>query len=308
MSLPINAHEAALTARTWLFVPGDRPERYGKAEAAGADVVVLDLEDAIPPGAKDTARDHVTTWLGQTSALCAVRVNAAGTPWHDADLATLAELRVGTPRVVLLPKAESPDAVRTVVNALPSGSTVVALVETALGLARASDIACVPGVARLALGAYDLAAQLGVDPDHRPALAGARSQLVLASAIGGLEGPIDGVSGDVRDVARLVEDITMSSALGFAGKLCIHPRQVAPAQTALAPTPENVAWAERVLAAAAGSDDGVVVVDDRMVDAPVVARARRIASRAAGGAVTSPSHRDSPVADAVAEAARARLP
>jgi len=266
--------EIAGAARTWLFVPGDRPERFAKAAAAGPDVVVVDLEDAVAPAHKDAARAHVTDWLPRAGVTVAVRINAAGTTWHDADLAALAAL--DGPSLVVLPKADSPETVAAVVAALPDGSAVVALVETALGVARAIDLARSPGVVRLAFGSYDLAAELGVDPDHAPALAPARGNLVLASAVGGLAGPIDGVTGDVRDHERLTADVTAAAALGFAGKLCIHPGQVAPAATALAPSPDEVAWAERVLAAA--TEDGVALVDGRMVDAPVVARARRIVS------------------------------
>ncbi|MFE7224648.1 HpcH/HpaI aldolase/citrate lyase family protein [Nocardioides sp. NPDC057577] len=265
---------AAETARTWLFVPGDRPERFAKAAAAGPDVVVLDLEDAVAPAAKDAARGHVVDWLPRAEVTVAVRVNAAGSAWHDADIAALAAL--GTPTTVVLPKADSTETVAALVASLSAGSAVVALVETALGVARAIDLARSPGVVRLAFGSYDLAAELGVDPDHAPALAPARGNLVLASAIGGLAGPIDGVTGDVRDHERLTADVTAVAALGFAGKLCIHPGQVAPAAAALAPTPDEVAWAERVLAAA--TEDGVALVDGRMADAPVVARARRIVS------------------------------
>ena len=264
----------AETARTWLFVPGDRPERFAKAASAGPDVVVLDLEDAVAPAHKDAARGHVVGWIDRPEVTTAVRVNAAGTTWHDADIAALATL--AGPATVVLPKADSPEAVAAVLAALPTGSTVVALVETALGVTRAVDLARTPGVVRLALGSYDLAAELGVDPDHAPALAPARGNLVLASAVGGLAGPIDGVTGDVRDHGRLTADVTAAAALGFAGKLCIHPGQVAPAAAALAPAPDEVAWAERVLAAA--TEDGVALVDGRMVDAPVVARARRILS------------------------------
>lgn len=266
--------EIAGKARTWLFVPGDRPERFAKAAAAGPDVVVLDLEDAVAPAHKDAARAHVTDWLPRAAITTAVRINAAGTTWHDADLAALATL--DGPSLVVLPKADSPETVAAVLAALPDGSAVVALVETALGVARAIDLARSPGVVRLAFGSYDLAAELGVDPDHAPALAPARGNLVLASAVGGLAGPIDGVTGDVRDHERLTADVTAAAALGFAGKLCIHPGQVTPAAAALAPTPDEVAWAERVLAAA--TEDGVALVDGRMVDAPVVARARRIVS------------------------------
>ena len=292
MRPPISASETASAAATWLFVPGDRPERFGKAATSGADVVVLDLEDAVAPGAKNAARDHVATWMAQAASPCAVRVNAVGTPWHDSDLATLAALEGGRTVLVMVPKAENPDSIQSVVNALPVGSAVVALVETALGVMQASDIARVPGVARLAFGSYDLAAQLGVDPEHGPALAAARSALVLASAIGGLEGPIDGVTGDIHDAVQLTEDISKSCALGFAGKLCVHPRQVAPAEAALAPTPEHVIWAERVLAAAAASDGAVVLLEDRMVDAPVVARARRIVDRINRSGVASSSQGD----------------
>ena len=274
----------AETARTWLFVPGDRPERFAKAAAAGPDVVVLDLEDAVAPADKDAARAHVTDWLPNAEGTVAVRVNAAGSAWHDADIAALAALP--NPTTVVLPKADSPETVAATLAALPAGSAIVALVETALGVARAIDLATSPGVVRLAFGSFDLAAELGVDPDHAPALAPARGSLVLASAVGGLAGPIDGVTGDVRDQELLTADVTAAAALGFAGKLCIHPGQVAPAAAALAPAPDEIAWAERVLAAA--TEDGVVLVDGRMVDAPVVARARRIVSltRPTPGAAT----------------------
>jgi citrate lyase subunit beta/citryl-CoA lyase len=265
---------AAATARTWLFVPGDRPERFDKAAASGTDVIVLDLEDAVGADHKDAARAHVAAWLPSAPAPAAVRINAVGTPWHEADLAAL---RHG-PVTVMLPKAEDPDTVAAVVAALPTDSVVVALLETSAGVLNAPTIAKVPGVRRLALGTFDLAAELGVDPDHRPGMAGPRSALVLASAAASLPGPVDGVTGDVRDHDRLVADVEASSAIGFAGKLCIHPGQVAPAAAALAPSADDIAWATRILAAVAEADHGVVVVDGRMVDAPVISRAQRIAA------------------------------
>jgi citrate lyase subunit beta/citryl-CoA lyase len=276
-----SARRTAETARTWLFVPGDRPERFEKAAAARPDVVVLDLEDAVAPRQKDVARQNVMAWLARSPTTCAVRVNAAGTSWHQADLAALGATG---PALVMLPKADGADVAAGVLDALPHGSAIVALVESASGVLGAADLARAPGVARLAFGSYDLAAELGVDPDHAPALAAARSALVLAAAAAGLTGPVDGVTGDVRDAARLATDVAAAVALGFSGKLCIHPSQVARAAAALAPTAEASAWAERVLAAVAESGDGVVLVDGRMVDAPVIVRARRILS-----ATTSPS-------------------
>ncbi|MFT3872355.1 MAG: CoA ester lyase [Nocardioides sp.] len=278
--------EIAEVARTWLFVPGDRPERFDKAAAAGADIVILDLEDAVSPGAKQFARDAVVTWVGGARTPFAVRINAVDRPGHKDDLATLAGL--GRPTVVMLPKAEDPGTVAAVLAALPVGSAVVALIETALGVIRATDIAQSPGVVRLAFGSYDFAAGLGVDPDHPPALAAARSMLVLASAVAQLEGPVDGVTGDVYDHDRLVADVEAAVALGFAGKLCVHPTQVSPAASALAPTAEEVAWAAKVLAAVSeGGGQGVVLLDGRMVDAPVIARAKRL--RRTGEAAVRPS-------------------
>lgn len=122
----------------------------------------------------------------------------------------------------------------------------------------------------------DLAAELGVDPDQGPALAGARSALVLASAAGGLSGPVDGVTGAVDDSERVAADVPSAAALGFSGQICVHPAQIAPAAAALAPTADQVRWAQRVLDAVAGADGGAIVVGGRMVDAPVVCRARRI--------------------------------
>lgn len=281
MSPPARPDPGAVaeTARTLLFVPGDRPERFSRAAAAGADAIVLDLEDAVAPHHKDAARGHVASWLADPPAASAVRINPVGSAWHDADLGALS---ASGPVLVMLPKAESPEAVVDLLGALPDGSSVIALVETARGVHRAADLAQVPGVARLALGTYDLAAELGVDPDHGPAFSGIRTMLVLASALARLSPPVDGVTGDVHDIDRVSTDTAVARALGFGGKLCIHPAQVAPALAALAPTAAEIDWAERVLTAAAAANDGVLRVDGRMVDAPVVARAARIRAAARG--------------------------
>lgn len=268
----------AALAQTLLFVPGDRPDRFDKAASAGADLVVLDLEDAVAPDAKDRARDEVVAWLRTVTVTAAVRVNAADSPWHDADLAALA----GQARTVVLPKAQEPAAVAGVVAALGDGSSVIALLETARGILRAEAIAAVPGVVRLALGTYDLAAGLGVDPDDPAAMATARGALVLASAAAGLAGPVDGVTGDVRDTDRLVVDVRRAAGLGFAGKLCVHPAQVAPTAATFAPDADLVAWAQRIVSAAEAAGDGVLLVDGRMVDQPVVDRARRILTTIGG--------------------------
>jgi len=254
---------------TLLFVPGDRPDRFDKAVAAGPDLVVLDLEDAVAPGAKDTARAHVVDWLA-AGGQAAVRVNAVGDPAHDADVRALAPY----PVPVMVPKAEDPGLLSDLVSRLHPGSRVLALVETAAGVLAAPALASVAGVDRLVLGTYDLAAQLGVSPDDREAMAGARHALVLASAAAGLAPPVDGVTGEVSDEERLRDDLAYAVRLGFGGKLCVHPHQVPVARAAFLPTADDVAWARRVVDAADGS--GAVLLDGAMVDKPVVDRARRI--------------------------------
>lgn len=252
--------EPPVAATTYLFVPGDRPDRFAKAVASGADAVIIDLEDAVAPEDKDSAREHVEAWLaGGGRAL--VRINAPGTPWFEAD-AALVTAR-GVP--VVVPKAETP-------GVLAGFREVVALVETALGVERAGELAAVPSVTRLAFGSVDLAAELGVAPEDREPFAYARSRLVVASAAAGIAPPVDGVTTDLRDDSRLAADVRYARRMGFGGKLCVHPRQVAPVRAGFAPTEAEREWARRVLTAGASAS----VVDGRMVDRPVLERARRI--------------------------------
>ena len=262
------------TARTLLFVPGDRPERVAKAVASGADLVVLDLEDAVAADRKAQARRHVADALAAGLAR-AVRINAPGTPWNADDVAVAGQ----QPCVVMLPKAESPEEIADLMPRLARGSAVIALVETACGVLAAASLGTAPGVVRLAIGTFDLAAQLGVSPADRDAMSAARGQLVLASAAAVLTGPIDGVTGNVRDDAALADDVEFARRIGFAGKLCIHPRQVPVAAALLRPTEAELTWARTVLAAAAAASSAgtsVVVVEGQMVDKPVVDRAVRM--------------------------------
>jgi len=250
-------------ARSFLFVPGDRPDRFAKAAAAGADVVVLDLEDAVAPAAKEEARAHVAAWLAEGHR-AVVRVNAAGTPWHAADVAAARDAVA-----VMVPKAERPSDL----DGLPS---VLPLVETARGIAAAAGLCAAPGVVRPVFGSIDLAADIGVDPLSRTALLHARSSLVLAAAVAGCAPPVDGVTMALSDVDAVRDDTRHAVELGFTGKLCVHPRQVPVVHEAFRPSDEEVAWARSVLAVG----DGVAAVDGRMVDRPVLLRARRVLDRA----------------------------
>lgn len=248
-------------------MPGDRADRFGKAVGSGADVVILDLEDAVAAPDKLRARDHVAAWLGAgNSAL--VRINAPGTPWCDDDLAMAA----GCGMPVMVPKAEDPSVLAELASRTAGASPLIPLVETAAGIERAVEVCAAPGVVRVAFGNADLAGQLGVAHDDHLALAYSRSRLVSASAATGLCSPVDGVTTSVKDLDALAADIDHGRRLGFTGKLCIHPAQVPVVAERFAPTAREREWARAVLAAG----DSVTVVDGHMVDKPLLERARRI--------------------------------
>lgn len=259
---------------TLLFVPADRPERYAKAASAGADGIIIDLEDAVAPENKDMARASIASSLPDGCPVL-VRLNAAGTAWHKEDVAALAGLGIAG---VILPKAEQAETVASLARDL-AGPVVVPLIETAIGLANARAIARAQGAARLAFGSIDYAADLGC-AHEREALLAVRAELVLASRLAGVPAPIDGVT-EVIDNAELIEDDARHARrLGFGGKLCIHPRQVTPAGLGLKPSDAEIDWARAVLASGSG---GAEKVGGAMVDAPVRARARALLARAGAG-------------------------
>jgi citrate lyase subunit beta/citryl-CoA lyase len=275
-----SARQAVELARTLLFVPGDRPDRFAKAAACGADLVVCDLEDAVAADAKVAARAAIRDWLG-AGGRAAVRINAVDTQWYAADWASLVGLD-GLVAVVV-PKAEDPEALASLSAELGAQVPLVALVETALGLHRAFELAAVLGVARLAFGALDFALDAGTADDDE-ALLYARSSLVVASRAARLSQPVDGVTVALDDPETAEQDATRARRLGFAGKLCIHPRQVQAVNAAFSPTAAEVEHARRVVVAAGGASPGAggaaTRVDGQMVDAPVLERARRVLARA----------------------------
>lgn len=257
-------------ARSFLFVPGDREDRFAKAAASLADLIVIDLEDAVTPRKKEAAREHTSRWFNSGGAAC-VRINPAATPWHDDDIHLLATVR-GL-QAVVVPKADDPAALNQICARLGPGVPVVALVETALGVQRAAEIARLPGVARLAFGSLDFCLDAGVRHDDT-ALLFARSSLVLAARAAGLPAPVDGVTQDLHDESAVRRNAEHAVVLGFGGKLCIHPRQVDAVNAVFSPSEEEVRWASRVVDGA--SDGEVSVVDGKMVDKPVLDHARRV--------------------------------
>ncbi|WP_191244975.1 HpcH/HpaI aldolase/citrate lyase family protein [Amycolatopsis deserti] len=259
------------SARSFLFVPGHRPDRFAKAAASGADVVVLDLEDAVGPESKAEAREHVRSWLADGHE-AVVRINGSGTPWFSDDLTAVA----GRARAVMVPKAED----RAVLNLVAdrSGTEVIPLIETATGVLLAAEVCAADPVVRPAFGSIDLAAQIGVDHRSHAALRHARSAVVLAAAAAGRGAPIDGVTTALDDEAVLRADLEHAIELGFTGKLCIHPRQAGPVNAAFTPTEAEIRWAEEVLASV--TDGSVAVHNGQMVDRPVILRAQAILARA----------------------------
>lgn len=267
-----------LAPRTYLFVPGNRPERFEKALNSGADAVVLDLEDAVAAEAKSDARHAIAGWATALAdqRRVVVRINAAASTAIADDLRLCRDAGIGT---VMLPKVERLDEVAGVRAAVP-GIAVLALIETARGIVRAQAIAAGDGVARLVFGTLDYALDLDLDiTEDAEAMIHAAACLTIASRIGDLPAPVAGVTPQLDNEPRLLSDVAWARRHGFGGKLCIHPKQVRSIHAALAPTARDLVWAERVLAADAASP-GAARLDGRMVDRPVVLQARRTLQRA----------------------------
>lgn len=266
--------------RSYLFVPGNRPERFAKAFSSGADAVILDLEDAVAPGEKANAREAIANWFATASdfdrARIVIRINDVHASTFGDDITLLQEIRAAA---VMLPKTESPDQVATVRNAVPSCG-VLALIESARGVAMAHEVAKANGVACLVFGTLDFALDLDIDIAHdSEGLAYAAGALAVASRAADLAAPVAGVTPQLDDEQRLLADLAWARRHGFGSKLCIHPRQIAPIHNALAPAPQAIEWAQRVLAADAASP-GAAQLDGRMIDRPVVLQAQRTLQRA----------------------------
>jgi len=260
--------------RSALFVPGNRPERFAKALASGADAIIIDFEDAVAEADKPRARQHLAAFLAQyPQQRVLVRVNAAGHAEHEADLQLCHEL----PGIVavLLPKAESAAQVEHV---YATGKPVWPIIESALGVLALESIAATSGVARLTFGALDLALDLGFNAHSIGAVNyfdQMRFALLLHSRGNGLATPLDSVYPAFMDDEGLAAAMFRGRDLGMGGALCIHPRQVAVLHRAMTPSAEEIVRAQRIVDGAA-CGMSVFEVDGQMVDAPVMSRARQI--------------------------------
>lgn len=282
--LPATGADLVATAVTALFVPGDRPERFAKAAAAGADIVIIDLEDAVAPSEKQGALSMVLARLNpvattESTIRALVRVNSLGTATGANEIAGLLEVSSFHGNGLLglvIPKAEDPDEIAALARRLPEGLALIPLVESARGIVNALELAEVPGVTRLAFGAIDFALDIDADGGDR-FLDYARSRVVVASRAAGIAAPLDSPSLEIKEATRIAEASLLARNFGFGGKLCIHPAQITSVREAFFPSEENIEWAHSVIAAEVG---GSAQIDGQMIDLPVIERAKRIVSRA----------------------------
>lgn len=272
-----------MTPLTWLYVPGDRPQVVAKALAAGADVVVIDLEDAVAPDRKAYARDATAELLTEPHhpVPVHVRVNALETPLATADLKAVAAL----PGLsgLRLPKVTSPRQITAVAaHTAPADGgapTLYALLETALGVERAYEIATAhPSLRGIALGETDLRADLGVRDDA--GLDWSRSRVIVAARAAALPPPPQSVHPDTRDLESLAASCAHGRTLGFLGRAAIHPRQLPVIEQAYLPTTWEIEQAETIVKAATVDQGAQALPDGRFIDAAVVAAAQRTLSLA----------------------------
>ena len=259
---------------TYLFVPGNRPDRFDKALASRAGAIIIDLEDAVAPDEKASARASFIAWYRATPSAqdrVLLRINDEGTPWFEHDMNLIRQAMV---RGVVLPKTESAAQIERVGSVLPSSGFVVALVESASGIVGVDELARAKYVQRIAFGTLDYALDLDASGDELGLLYPA-CRIALASRVAGIAAPIAGVTPEIGDESKLLADLELARACGFGAKLCIHPKQVDAIEAALRPGEAEIDWAKRVVAASE-SGQGAIQVDGRMVDRPVIAKALRI--------------------------------
>jgi citrate lyase subunit beta/citryl-CoA lyase len=265
--------------RSYLFVPGNRPERFAKALASGAHAVIVDLEDAVPAAEKTAARSAVAAALDLRQPVI-VRINGVDTDWFRNDVTIC---RMPGVAAIMLPKTEGIEHLRRVEELLGGSLPILPLIETAHGFANALEIAKDRAVQRLVFGAIDFQLDLGIRGDTDELLF-FRSQLVLVSRLAGIAAPVDGINTEIDDPEKLRAATLRARRLGFGGKLCIHPKQIPYVNQCFRPTPEEIAWARRVVEAAEAAGGAAVADAGQMIDRPVILQAERILREAERGA------------------------
>jgi len=271
----LNPHLEAIP-RSYLFVPGNRPDRFAKALASAAHAVIVDLEDAVPAAEKTAARNAVANWLNPAQPVI-VRINGVDTNWFRDDVTICHMPGVAA---IMLPKTEGIEHLRRVEELLGGSQPILTLIETAQGYANALEIAQDAAVHRLVFGAIDFQLDLGIQGDAEELLY-FRSHLVLVSRLAGIAPPVDGINTEIDDPEKLRASTLRARRLGFGGKLCIHPKQIPAVNQCFRPTTEEIAWAKRVLEVAEAASGAAVADNGQMIDRPVILQAERILQEAA---------------------------
>jgi (3S)-malyl-CoA thioesterase len=261
-----------------LYVPGNKPRALDKAAGLDADAIIIDLEDAVPPEEKAMARDAAahSVRAGMAGKAVLVRINGVGTAWHEEDVAAFADAR---PDAVQLPKVERVAEVAAVAASLPA-TPIFPMIETAIGVYAARDIAAHPSSAALVAGLNDLAMDLGVpDPANRAAMMVAIQTILLAARAEAVLA-YDGVWTGLDDEAGLIAECAEGRALGFDGKTLIHPNQIAACNAAWLPSQADVETAHAMVAAVAlGSTSGAIRFRGKMVEDMHIKAAKRLIAR-----------------------------
>ncbi|TVR13994.1 MAG: CoA ester lyase [Planctomycetota bacterium] len=258
--------------QSYLFVPATQPDRYLKARESGADAVIIDLEDAVAPHEKNLARDHLREAL-KSDRNFLVRINSQGTEWFEDDLRLI---RSCAPRGIIIPKIESASLIETVIlKEIPARTLLFPLIESAEGMNNCQTIARAKQVKALIFGTLDFQLDLNLKLSNE-SLNPFRLALTLASRLANISPPIDGVCTDIHNTRELEAQLASAIAVGFSGKLCIHPTQVPATRRAFSPTESDRAWAQEILEAAASSGGAVIAFKGQMIDKPIIQRAEQI--------------------------------
>lgn len=266
-------------AQAFLFVPGNRPERFEKALATGSPAIIIDLEDAVPMDEKNTARaalsESLPKLLAEHANRIVIRINAFGTEWFLEDLKFLSKLP--NLAAVILPKTESTEQLDALAKSIGASTWIIPMIETARGIVQTRAIAAHSKSLRLTLGNIDLQADLGLSCDtNETEIFPVRFEIALATRLAEIASPIDGVTTDIENLEVLSIDTHRAKRLGFGAKLCIHPKQVAGVIQNFRPSDTEIERAKRIVEADRQSNGGAVKLDGKMVDRPVVLLAQKI--------------------------------
>lgn len=270
----------ATVYRSLLFVPGARPDRFGKAVSAGADAAIIDLEDAVLPSDKGRARADVIAWIAEAGAgSLGVRINSPRTAYGCADIAALAgSAALSSLAFIMVPKAETPIDLEIVAEAIGAPIPLIAVIESGRALTNVQAVAAQADGGVL-FGGADFSASLGADLTDWHAMLTARGLIAAACGAAGVPA-YDVPYLDVKDRDGLAEETQRSRRMGFSGRACIHPDQVAPVNAAFTPGEAEIAEARAIIAALEAAAGGVVLHKGKLVDRPVILAAERVLASA----------------------------